>query len=55
MTSLMRLLCRQGDALAQDDEGMVISGERNLLNVQDLSSNMAHCVQCSICLSRKPA
>jgi heat-inducible transcriptional repressor len=41
MTSLMQVAVQAGgDALAQDDEGMVISGERNLLNVQDLSSNM---------------
>jgi heat-inducible transcriptional repressor len=29
------------DALSDQEDGMVISGERNLLNVQDLSSNMS--------------
>ncbi|MFZ6688034.1 heat-inducible transcriptional repressor HrcA [Undibacterium sp. SXout11W] len=41
MTSLMQAAVEAGsDALAEQNEEVVISGERNLLNVQDLSSNM---------------
>ena len=41
MTSLMQAAVEAGsDALAEQGEEVVISGERNLLNVQDLSSNM---------------
>ncbi|MFZ6723978.1 heat-inducible transcriptional repressor HrcA [Undibacterium sp. MH2W] len=41
MTSLMQAAVEAGsDALADQGEDVVISGERNLLNVEDLSSNM---------------
>ena len=42
MTRLMQAAVEAGsDALSDQEDGMVISGERNLLNVQDLSSNMS--------------
>ena len=41
MTNLMQAAVEAGsDALAEQGDEVVISGERNLLNVQDLSSNM---------------
>lgn len=41
MTRLMQAAVETGsDAMSDDSEGMVISGERNLLSVTDLSSNM---------------
>ncbi|MBC7499440.1 MAG: heat-inducible transcriptional repressor HrcA [Herminiimonas sp.] len=41
MTQLMQAAVEAGsDAMADDSEDMVISGERNLLTVADLSSNM---------------
>lgn len=42
MTNLMQVAVEAGsDAMAEQSEDMVISGERNLLNVQDLSFNMS--------------
>lgn len=42
MTNLMQVAVEAGsDAIAEHSEDMVISGERNLLNVQDLSFNMS--------------
>jgi heat-inducible transcriptional repressor len=42
MTRLMQVAVEAGsDAMAESTEGMVISGERNLLSVADLASNMA--------------
>lgn len=42
MTNLMQVAVAAGsDAMAEQSEDMVISGERNLLNVQDLSFNMS--------------
>jgi heat-inducible transcriptional repressor len=41
MTTLMQAAVEAGsDAMADSDEGVVISGERNLLSVSDLASNM---------------
>ena len=41
MTSLMQAAVEAGsDAMTEDNESVVISGERNLLSVSDLSSNM---------------
>jgi heat-inducible transcriptional repressor len=41
MTRLMQAAVEAGsDAMADDSDDMVISGERNLLSVSDLSSNM---------------
>jgi heat-inducible transcriptional repressor len=41
MTQLMQAAVEAGsDAMAETGEGVVISGERNLLSVSDLSSNM---------------
>ena len=41
MTNLMQAAVEAGsDAMADDSDNMVISGERNLLSVADLSSNM---------------
>jgi heat-inducible transcriptional repressor len=41
MTSLMQAAVEAGsDAMAEDSDAVVISGERNLLSVSDLSSNM---------------
>jgi heat-inducible transcriptional repressor len=41
MTSLMQAAVEAGsDALSEQSDEMVISGKTNLLNVQDLSSNM---------------
>lgn len=42
MSNLMQVAVQAGsDAMAEQSEEMVISGERNLLNVQDLSFNMS--------------
>lgn len=42
MTRLMQAAVEAGsDAMAENDDEVVISGERNLLSVSDLSSNMA--------------
>ncbi len=43
MAALMSAALEAGrDALAQQDEGYVLSGESNLLHIDDLSSNMAN-------------
>jgi heat-inducible transcriptional repressor len=42
MSQLMQAAVEAGsEALSEQNDGVVISGERNLLNVEDLSSNMA--------------
>jgi heat-inducible transcriptional repressor len=43
------------DALAESTDNVVVSGERNLLGVQDFGNDMGSLRRCSTCSSRRPS
>jgi len=56
MTSLMQAAVEAGsDAMTEDNDSVVISGERNLLSVSDLSSNMTSLRKLFEMFEQKPA
>jgi heat-inducible transcriptional repressor len=53
IAALMQAAVQAGsEAMAESDQ-VVVSGERNLLAVQDFGHDMGRCASCSTCSSRR--
>jgi heat-inducible transcriptional repressor len=54
IAALMQAAVQAGtQAMAEEAEQVVVSGERNLLSVQDFGNDLGRCAGCSICSSRR--
>jgi heat-inducible transcriptional repressor len=56
IATLMQAAVQAGtEVLAESTDNVVVSGERNLLGVQDFGNDMSSLRRCSTCSSRRPS